>query len=306
MSDIPFVSYAQNAEDVVLWRALGHVKDGRYVDVGANHPHVDSVTQAFYERGWRGITIEPLPDLAELHRRDRPHDIQVQAAVCDTDDDTVILHSVPGSGLSSIVGSVSDRNRLDGRPVEDIEVQARTLTRVLDDVAGDLDDIHLMVIDVEGAEAQALRGLDLHKWRPWVLVVEATRPNSIEPSHEEWEGYVTEAGYSFCLFDGLSRFYVAAEHRESLQASLSYPACVFDHYVPRQYEQLRRDVEHLQDAERQVIRWRHRALLEWAEIAAAAADTDGLAREIKALRESTSWRVTRPLRFVGRAMGRLR
>ena len=90
-----------------------------------------------------------------------------------------------------------------------------------------------MVIDVEGAEAQALSGLDLQRWRPWVLVVEATRPNSTEPSHEAWERYLTEAGYSFCLFDGLSRFYVAAEHREALEASLSYPACVFDHYIPR-------------------------------------------------------------------------
>ena len=305
MSDIPFVSYAQNAEDVVLWRALGHVKGGRYVDVGAYHPHIDSVTQAFYERGWRGITIEPLPDLAALHRRERPLDIQVQAAVCATDDDTVILHSVPGSGLSSIVAEVSERNRLDGRPVEDIDVAARTLTRILDDVGADLDEIHLMVIDIEGAEAQALRGLDLHKWRPWVLVVEATRPNSTEPSHEAWEKYLTEAGYSFCLFDGLSRFYVAAEHRDALEASLSYPACVFDHYIPRHFQKLQRDVEHLQDAERQLIRWRHRALLEWAEIAAATADSDGLASELKGLHESLSWRVTRPLRFARRAMGRI-
>ena len=80
MSDIPFVSYAQNAEDVVLWRALGHVKDGRYVDVGANHPHIDSVTNAFYERGWRGITIEPLADLVALHRRERPNDVQVRGS----------------------------------------------------------------------------------------------------------------------------------------------------------------------------------------------------------------------------------
>jgi FkbM family methyltransferase len=306
MSDTTFVSYAQNAEDVVLWRALGRIKDGRYVDAGANHPHIDSVTQAFYERGWRGITVEPLPDLAALHRRERPNDIQIQAAVSDTGDQTVILHSVPGSGLSSIVAEVSERNRLDGRPIEDIEVAARTLTGILEEFGEDLGEIHLMVIDVEGAEAQALRGLDLRRWRPWVLVVEATRPNSTEPSHEAWEEILEEAGYSFCLFDGLSRFYVAAEHRDELAPSLSYPACVFDRYIPRRYQQLQRDVEHLQDTERQLIRWRHRALIEWAEIAAAAADSEGLARELKGLHESLSWRVTRPLRFARRAIGRIR
>ena len=77
MTQPPFDSFAQNGEDVVLWRALGHIANGRYVDVGANHPTNDSVTRAFYDRGWRGIAIEPDPTYARLvpprasGRRDR-------------------------------------------------------------------------------------------------------------------------------------------------------------------------------------------------------------------------------------------
>ena len=56
----PFVSYAQNGEDVVLFRALGGVESGRYVDVGANDPVADSISYAFYLRGWSGITIDPV------------------------------------------------------------------------------------------------------------------------------------------------------------------------------------------------------------------------------------------------------
>ena len=41
------------------------------------------------------------------------------------------------------------------------------------------------------------------------------------------------AGYTFTLFDGLSRFYVSAEHLE-LVAKLSYPACVLDDFEPAQ------------------------------------------------------------------------
>lgn len=48
---MPFVSYAQNLEDVRLWRALKLFPRGFYIDVGANHPRIDSVTLAFYERG---------------------------------------------------------------------------------------------------------------------------------------------------------------------------------------------------------------------------------------------------------------
>ena len=59
---MPFISYAQNMEDVLLWRALHDVQAGFYIDVGAADPRLDSVTMAFYERGWHGINIDPKPD----------------------------------------------------------------------------------------------------------------------------------------------------------------------------------------------------------------------------------------------------
>ena len=51
------VSYAQNFEDVMLWRALGKVENGFYIDIGAQHPVIDSVSKAFYDNGWRGIHV---------------------------------------------------------------------------------------------------------------------------------------------------------------------------------------------------------------------------------------------------------
>ena len=52
------VSYAQNFEDVLLWRALGDVVGARYLDIGAQNPVVDSVSLAFYQAGWRGVHVE--------------------------------------------------------------------------------------------------------------------------------------------------------------------------------------------------------------------------------------------------------
>jgi hypothetical protein len=40
-------SYAQNFEDVMLWRALGHIENGFYIDIGAFDPSVDSVGKGF-------------------------------------------------------------------------------------------------------------------------------------------------------------------------------------------------------------------------------------------------------------------
>lgn len=308
--DTPFISYAQNAEDVVLWRALGHIKEGRYVDVGANHPRTDSVTRAFYDRGWRGITVEPLVDLVELQQSERPRDIQVQAAAAEVEADSLTLHSVPGTGLSTIVAEVDVDNRNQGLAVEDVTVEARTLTHILAEADNLIDDIHFMVIDVEGAEAQVLDGLDLKTVRPWVLVIEATRPNTHIPSHEQWEDRLIADGYVFCLFDGLSRYYVAEEHREALAHPLSYSACVLDDYIPARQHALSLEIadlqEALRDAERQTIRWRHKALVEWAEITAAAREEVAASAQLKALHESLSWRVTEPIRSARRKIGRLR
>jgi len=78
-----FISYAQKFEDVMLWRALKHIEDGFYIDVGAWSPDIDSVTRAFYERGWRGINVEPNPTFhAQLAER-RTRDINLRMAVSD-------------------------------------------------------------------------------------------------------------------------------------------------------------------------------------------------------------------------------
>ena len=78
-----FKSYAQNFEDLMLYRALGHVGHGCYVDVGAQHPEVDSVSKAFFDRGWHGVHVEPVPHYANLLREARPGDQVIEAVVSD-------------------------------------------------------------------------------------------------------------------------------------------------------------------------------------------------------------------------------
>ncbi len=69
------ISYAQNREDIIIDAFFKGKSSGFYVDVGANHPVVDSVTKLFYQKGWNGINIEPNPRMASLLIADRPRDI---------------------------------------------------------------------------------------------------------------------------------------------------------------------------------------------------------------------------------------
>jgi FkbM family methyltransferase len=248
----PVVSYAQNGEDIVLLRVLGNIEGGRYVDVGANDPIVDSVTYLFYKRGWAGITIEPVHDFAERLREARPRDVVVEAAISDIDASETILHEVADTGLSSVLDDVGEAHRAAGWAVSDITVPVRRLDDVLEENGWEGLDIHFVVIDTEGSEPAVLQSFDLRRWRPWVLVIEATRPQSTEQTHHVWERYVLDSGYYFCLFDGLSRFYVAREHKNELADALSYPASVFDNFETDSVQQLReRADELLQETDRQ-------------------------------------------------------
>ena len=221
-----FESYAQNCEDVVLWRALRSVEAGTYVDVGAADPDEDSVTKAFYERGWSGLHIEPAGEHVERLRASRGRDVVVQACAGEHDG-TVVLHHVVGTGLSSVVDDAVDRIEPGTREIIDEEVPMRRLDDMLSAEGFGDRDIHFLKVDVEGFERQVLLGIDLKVWRPWVVLVEATLPNSTEQVHHQWEPLLLDAGYTFCMFDGLNRFYASPEHPE-LVPVLGYPACVFD------------------------------------------------------------------------------
>ena len=72
------LSFSQFGEDLLLEHLLPN--KGFYIDVGANHPVTHSNTWLFYRNGWRGIVVEPNPDLAALHRKRRPADVVLEAA----------------------------------------------------------------------------------------------------------------------------------------------------------------------------------------------------------------------------------
>ena len=238
-----FVSYAQNSEDILLWRALSHVKPGFYIDVGANDPVEHSVTKAFYDAGWNGINIEPLAAFHALFQEQRPRDINL-AVAAGAQDGEIMLFDVPAvNGWASSDPGVADAHRAEGYEVTEQRVPLRTLNAICEEhVSGE---IHFLKIDVEGFEGEVLRGLDLRRWRPWVLVVEATMPNSRETNHETWEYLVVGSDYDFAYFDGLNRYYVAREHGELL-GSLQVQANVFDQAIPAHLANAWRDNAALQ------------------------------------------------------------
>lgn len=226
---MPFVSYAQNLEDVMLRRALGGVPQGFYIDVGAGNPHADSVTKGFYLSGWRGINIEPVKAVFDTLASARDRDVNLNIAL-DASSGIARFFSIDnGSGLSTLDSVVAAEHAEDGHEVEDLVVSTDTLAAVCrDHVRGP---IHFLKIDVEGAEARVLEGADFEAFRPWVILIESAGRGKYPGSRDTWDDLLEDARYSFVYYDGLNRFYVSEERHAQLADAFSVPPNYFDDYV---------------------------------------------------------------------------
>lgn len=240
-----FISYAQNLEDVMLWRALKNYGSGFYIDVGACDPEVDSVTKAFYDRGWRGINIEPVSDAFEKISAARIRDINLNIAV-DNNNGTTTFYSVDGgNGLSTTVKQYADKYGADDRVVDELKVETRTLANIC--AAFVNQDVGFLKVDVEGGEKAVLEGADFERFRPWIVVMESTEPNTTNPSHADWEPILLNARYTYVYFDGLNRYYVANEKLDLLGPAFSKPPNWFDHYETNTTASLRNENEKINE-----------------------------------------------------------
>lgn len=230
-----FISYAQNYEDVMLWRALKDIENGFYVDVGANDPTIDSVTKAFYDQGWRGINIEPVQQYYQRLSDERPSDINLPVGVADKEEE-LTFYEIAETGLSTLDKETAEQHRQDGWEITERKISVLTLDQIFEEhVNGP---IHFLKIDVEGAEGKVLQGLDLSDWRPWIVVIEATKPGSTEVDFLTWKPLLTAQEYEMVYFDGLNRFYVANEI-SPLKKSFKTPPNVFDNFVTRKHWKIR-------------------------------------------------------------------
>ncbi|MBV8357668.1 MAG: FkbM family methyltransferase [Deltaproteobacteria bacterium] len=244
-----FVSFAQNHEDVMLYRALREVKQGFYIDVGAQDPVIDSVTKAFYDRGWHGINIEPNEEYFHKLQSERPHDLNLATAV-GREPGRVYFYEVAHTGLSTTNAEYAQRHSEAGYHVERREVPCTTLDRICADYR--VATVHFLKIDVEGSERGVLEGFSFETVRPWLVVVEATEPNADYEAFTDWEELLLGRRYRFVYFDGLNRFYAAKEHTD-LARYFSRPPNFFDQYVSYQLWRTRAELDDLQAAERTAL-----------------------------------------------------
>jgi FkbM family methyltransferase len=206
------VSYAQEAEDVLLQRVFPRDYRGFYIDVGASDPVQLSVTKHFYDQGWRGINIEPVQSVWERLRDQRPRDVNLNVALSDRVGQFTFYEVPSETTWSTLRPWLGEAHRESGIEVRPREVPVTTLAQVCEEHV-DVP-IDVLKIDVEDCELEVITGGDWARWRPRVVLVE--RNNA-----ELWEPILLGHGYLHALATEINRYYVREEDRSLLPRLLA-------------------------------------------------------------------------------------
>lgn len=191
------LSYSLDRLDHKLLEHLPR-KRGIFVEAGANDGLSQSNTLLFERHlGWKGLLVEPVPTLFHQCKVNRPKARCLNAALVAIDDARTEIEMWSCGLMSFVEGSFSSAEEADAhlansqlmdqpRP-EKVTVPARTLSSLLDEAQ--MGQVDLLSLDVEGFEADALRGIDFRRHRPRNILVEARYPDAIrtvlEPHYEQ-------------------------------------------------------------------------------------------------------------------------
>jgi FkbM family methyltransferase len=163
-------SWSQEGEDLILERYFKDKLNGFYVDVGAHDPFRFSNTYKFYLKSWTGINIDANPDKLSRFLKYRMKDVNLNIGISDNSS-TLTFYRFELSELNTFDFDTYNDYKNSGFKIKDeITVSVRTLNQLLEEK--NVNEIDFLNIDVEGFDLKVLRGLDLLKYKPEIILIE--------------------------------------------------------------------------------------------------------------------------------------
>jgi FkbM family methyltransferase len=177
-------SYSGAGEDrlVLSWLSTVYglaASEIRYCDIGANHPRKLSNTFAMYQRGARGLLVEPDPRLADLLRKTRPRDIVLNVGAAFDERRSAKLKRFSSSVFNTFSDAQADLIKSSSKnwqPDQLQNIQSEVEIQLIDvnDILSQGDALHFLSIDAEGVDLPILQAIDFNVFRPKMICIEAS------------------------------------------------------------------------------------------------------------------------------------
>lgn len=222
-------SFALNQLDLKLKPYLNFTS-GFFIEAGANNGINQSNTLYFEKyRKWKGLLIEPIPELAKQCKVNRPNCIVESCALVPFGFEKPEIEMYYCNLMSLVKGAQksqeADLQHLQrGEEVQQIKsyeltVPARTLTSILDQYS--VSQIDLLSLDVEGFELDVLKGLDFEKYQPTFLLIEARYRTEIDSFLSEKYEVIAELSHHDVLYKSKQKL------KEEREFKLTAPVAFF-------------------------------------------------------------------------------
>lgn len=160
------ISYSGGAIDLIIEHYFRNKAKGIYIDVGAYHPVMGSNTFKLFNKGWSGINIDLDFHTIDILNNFRPNDENIIAAVSDKIEKKKLYFHHNRSAINTLEKSKG------GKSKEIREVTTNTLNNIIENSKYKDLEIDFISIDVEGHEMKVVKGFDLEKYSPKIVVIE--------------------------------------------------------------------------------------------------------------------------------------
>jgi FkbM family methyltransferase len=192
-------TYAQCGEDQIVYFILGYlnVRKRDYLDVGAWAPVLNNNTYLFYTLGFRGLLIEPNPEVCKKLREVRPQDRVLAAGIGATSIREADYYVMTKSSWNTFSKEEAERQVAVSNGTVAIREVVKMPLLDINQVMGE----HFkrapafLSVDTQGLELAILKSIDYGRFRPEVICAETlvTGTNKMIPetaAFMETQGYV--------------------------------------------------------------------------------------------------------------------
>ena len=164
------ISYSYGSVDLLLDNIFKNQSHGFYIDVGCQHPVMNNNTYLLYKKGWNGINIDLDKKNIDLFNFYRKRDLNINFAISSREGERELFFYHDKSAINTVEKSVANYQRAQVKEIK--KVKTKTLNSIIENSKFKDLTIDFLSIDVEGHELDVIKGFDLKKYKPKVVIIE--------------------------------------------------------------------------------------------------------------------------------------